>query len=303
MRLALIGLAAFGAQVLEALAKAGEDIVLAATAPDPPRGKPVVEAARARGIPCLQPARWRDPKVYETFRSYKPDLGVMAFVTDRLPGNILSCPRLGTIEYHPSLLPRHRGSSAINWAIIQGESLTGLTIFWVDEGMDTGPILLQRAVDIAPDDTVGSLYFNRLFPLGVEAVVEAVRLVREGKAPRLLQDEAQATYEPPILAAHAIIDWSKPVAEVYNLIRGTDPQPGATTWWQGKKLKLFDARRASGAAGASGAIVDINATGFAVAAAGGAIRVKRVQPETSGKIAAADFAAQAGLRPGDRLGV
>lgn len=311
MRLALIGQAAFGQKVVEALAEAGHQIVIAGTSPDPSRGTPMVEAARARGIPCLQPARWRDHEVYEQFRQAGADLGVMAFVTDRIPGNILKCPRLGTIEYHPSLLPRHRGSSAINWAIIQGEARTGLTIFWVDEGMDTGPILLQKAVDISPDDTVGSIYFNTLFPLGVKAIVESVKLAEEGKAPRIVQDESLATYESPIQESHTVIDWAKPVHEVYNLIRGTNPQPGATTRWKGKKLKLFDSARcpeldqrmaAGSLKAAPGTVIDVTADGFSVAAVGGAIRVKRVQPEGSGKVPAADFLAQSGLQPGEGLG-
>ncbi|MBF8264285.1 MAG: Methionyl-tRNA formyltransferase [Dehalococcoidia bacterium] len=311
MRIALIGLAAFCAKTLEALIKAGEEVVVVGTAPEPDRGKPVADAAQANGIPCIQPSRWRDPDVYKKFSSYTPDLGVMAFVNDKLPGNILQCPRLGTIEYHPSLLPRHRGSSAINWAIIQGESRTGLTIFWVDEGMDTGPILLQKTVDVSPDDTVGSIYFNTLFPKGIEAIVESVKLVREGKAPRIPQDNSKATYEPPIQESHGLIDWSKSVADVYNLIRGTNPQPGATTFYKGKKLKIFDSGRrfdldktlVPGAKVTQpGAIVDINADGFAVAANGGVIQVKRVQPEGTGKTPAKDFVAQSGLRIGDKLG-
>ena len=135
----------------------------------------------------------RDPEVYEEFRKLKPDLNVLAFVTDIIPQRVLDLPRLGSIQYHPSLLPKHRGGSAINWAVINGETKTGLTIFWPDKGIDTGPILLQKEVEIGPDDTVGSLYFNKLFPLGVEALAESVQLVREGKAPRIAQDEAEAS--------------------------------------------------------------------------------------------------------------
>lgn len=305
MRIALIGQDDFGAKVMEALLKDGEEIVVSATSRDPKRSKAVMDAARTNQIVCLQPDRWRDPATYDKIKSYAPDLGVMAFVTDRIPGNILRLPRLGMIEYHPSLLPRHRGSSAINWSIIQGDTRTGLTILWVDEGFDTGPILLQRAIEVSPDDTVGSVYFNQLFPMGVEALVEAVRLVKAGKALKIPQDNSKATYEPPIQESHVMIDWSKPVADVYNLIRGSNPQPGATTFGKGKKLKLFDSRRSTdldaAASATPGAIVDINAEGFAVAAKGGAIRVKRVQPEGSAKMPAADFVAQAGVRVGEVL--
>jgi len=301
LRLALIGQGAFCAKVLEALAARGENLVAAYTVPDPGRAGPVVEAARKAGIPVFQPALMRSPEVYEQFSSLKPDLGVMAFVTDIVPSRILECPRLGTIEYHPSLLPRHRGASAINWAIIQGDKRTGLTIFWVDRGIDTGPVLLQKEVDVGPDDTVGSLYFNRLFPLGVDAILEAVSMVK-GKAPRVPQDTTLASYEPPCEEKHAVIDWHQPLDRVYDLIRGTNPQPGATTLFKGKKLKLYDSEKLPGVAGGAGEVVVVGEKGFEVACPGGAILVKRVQPEGAGKQAAAEFARQVSLAAGERLG-
>ena len=140
----------------------------------------------------------------------------MAYVTLLVPQPVLDAPKLGTIQYHPSLLPKHRGPSSINWPIIQGETETGITIFWPDEAFDEGPILLQKRVAIGPDDTLGSLYFNQLFPIGVDAMMEAIDLVRAGKAPRIEQDHAQATYESWCKKADARIDWSKPAAEVYT---------------------------------------------------------------------------------------
>jgi len=227
----------------------------------------------------------------------------MAFVTDIVPLNIINCPRLGTIQYHPSLLPKHRGASSINWAIINGETKAGLTIFWPDAGIDTGPILLQKEVAIAPDDTVGSLYFNKLFTLGVEALVEAVEAVARDTAPRIPQDESQATYEPPCREEHAIINWSQPVQQVYNLIRGTNPQPGATTFFKGQKLKVFDCELRSAPLEATpGAIIEVGEQGLLVAAAGGAILAKRVQPMGSPKIAASEFAASASIALGAILG-
>jgi methionyl-tRNA formyltransferase len=302
MRLVLIGQGAFCAWVLEALAGRGEELVAVCTVPDPGRGGPVVEASRKAGIPVFQPSSMRVPEVYEQFCSLKLDLGVMAFVTDIVPENILECPRLGTIEYHPSLLPRHRGASAINWAIIQGERRTGLTVFWVARGIDTGPILLQKEVEIGPDDTVGSLYFNKLFPLGVEAILEAVSLVKEDRAPRIPQDERLATYEPPCEEKHGLIDWHQPLERVYDLIRGTNPQPGATTTLRGKKLKLYDSERLPGVRGEPGEAVEVGEKGFAVACPGGAILVKRVQPEGAGKQLAPEFARQVALTAGERLG-
>ena len=148
--------------------------------------------------------------MWEEFRALAPDLQVMAFVTLIVPAEFLSIPTHGTIQYHPSLLPRHRGRSAINWPIIAGETETGLSVFWPDGGIDTGDILLQKTTPIAPDDTLGSVYFERLFPMGVEALLEAVDLVAAGTAPRIPQDESLATYEGPCERANARIDWGKP---------------------------------------------------------------------------------------------
>jgi methionyl-tRNA formyltransferase len=210
---------------------------------------------------------------------------------------------MGTIQYHPSLLPKHRGGSAINWAIINGETKTGITIFWPDRGVDTGPILLQKEVEISPDDTVGSLYFERLFPLGVEALVEAIELIKKGTAPRIPQDESQATYEGLCTEKDALIDWSAPIDRVYNLIRGTNPQPGATTYFHDKKLKIFDVKPIYDIVGGlPGQIVDNGADGFVVSLKRGAILVQKVQIHKSSKVEAAEFARQAGLAPGDRLG-
>lgn len=301
MRIVLIGQAAFGEAVLQRLVENKENVVAVFCPPDAPgaKGNPLRERAEAYGIPVYQPRRMRDPEVYDTFVALKPDLNVLAFVTDIIPQKILDLPRLGSIQYHPSLLPRHRGGSAINWAVIQGETKTGLTIFWPDKGIDTGPILLQKEVEISPDDTVGSLYFNKLFPLGVDALAEAVQLVKEGKAPRIAQDESQATYEGLCREAEGMIDWTLPYRTVYNLIRGTNPSPGATAFLDGKKVKIFDAEAREGVTGAPGEVVAIEPAGFVVAAQGGGILVKRVQPEGSGKIKAPEFVQAVGLKVGD----
>jgi len=302
MRIVLIGQAAFAEKTLTALLDMGEEVVGVYTPPDiPGRENPLKTRALELGVPVLHPEKMRAPGVYEDYVKLKPELNVMAFVTDIVPESILSHPRLGTIQYHPSLLPRHRGGSAINWAVINGETRTGLTIFWPDKGIDTGPILLQKEVDIAPDDTVGSLYFNKLFPLGIEAVKESIELIRQGKAPRIPQNESQATYEG--LCTQAVIDWNQPADKIYNLIRGTNPQPGATTSYRGAPFKIFDsARRTGNVKGAPGEVIEISESGFLVAAPGGAILIKRVQPKGSPKITAADFIAQSGLKSGDYLG-
>ena len=302
MRIVLIGQAAFGEKTLEALLEVGEEMVGVYMPPDTPgRDNSFKQRALQLGVPVFQPERMCSPEVYDSYVKLKPDLNVMAFVTDIVPESILNYPKLGTIQYHPSLLPRHRGGSAINWAVINGETRTGLTIFWPDKGIDTGPILLQKEVDIAPDDTVGSLYFKKLFPLGIEAIKESVELIRQGKAPHTPQDESQATYEG--LCTQATIDWNQPVLKIYNLIRGTNPQPGATTSYRSNKLKVFDSELHTGEVkDSSGEVIEITELGFLVAAPGGAILIKRVQPAGSPKIAAADFIAQSGLTSGGHLG-
>ncbi len=304
MRIVIIGQAAFGKKVLEALTERGEEIVGVYTSPDIPRKtNPLKELAVQLGIPTFQPREMRAPEVYTEYIKLKPDLNVMAYVTSIIPENILNYPKLGTIQYHPALLPKHRGGSAINWAIINGETKTGITIFWPDRGIDTGPILLQREVEISPDDTVGSLYFDKLFPLGIEALVESSELIKKGIAPRIPQDESQATYEGLCTEKDAVINWLQPVTRVYNLIRGTNPQPGAITQFRGKQLELFDAELLVGGVGRSpGEVINITKEGFTVAAMNGAILVKRVQVEGSPKIAGAEFAEQVDLKVGDRLG-
>ncbi len=303
MRIALIGQAAFGEKVLEALLAAREQVAVVYMPPDAPGGKgnSFRELAESNDIPVRQPARMRDPEVFEDYKQFAADLNVMAFVTDIVPLTILDHPRLGTIQYHPSLLPRHRGGSAINWAVINGETKTGLSIFWPDEGLDTGPILLQKEVTIEPDDTLGTVYFNKLFALGVEALLESVRLVEEGKAPKIPQDLAEGEYEP--LCKRMTIDWMYPVGVVYNVIRGCNPSPGASTSWQGSGLKILDCeRRALSGPEAPGTITEIAEDGFLVAANGGSLFVKRVQPAGAAKSGAAEFVASAGIKVGDRLG-
>ncbi|MCX7913291.1 MAG: methionyl-tRNA formyltransferase [Thermodesulfovibrionales bacterium] len=305
MRIALIGQAAFGEKVLEALLNKGENVVGVFAPPDPP-DKPsgIKKLAEDRGIPIFQPQNMKDPEVYNIFVKLQPDLNVMAFVTDIIPQKILDLPKFKTIQYHPSLLPKHRGGSAIHWAIIKGETKTGLTIFWPDKGIDTGPILLQKEVEILPDDTTGSLYFNKLFPLGIEAIIEAVEMVKKGVAPRIPQDDSQATYEPLCTEDLTKIDWSKPVDEVYNLIRGANPSPGAWTTFKGDKLKIFDCSKEQiEKEGVFGEVISILDDEFVVVANGGVLHVKRVQLGKGSKIKSKDFIKDSGLKRGDVLGL
>jgi methionyl-tRNA formyltransferase len=302
MRVIVIGQGPFGTKVLETLVQKGEEVVGVFCPPDK-RGDAMRDLAERSGIPVFRPNQMRDPQVYPDYSGLHPDLAVLAFVTDIIPETLLRVPSLGTICYHPSLLPKHRGASAINWAIIKGEARTGLTIFWVDEGIDTGPILLQKEVEIEPDDTTGSLYFNTLFPMGVEAMAEAVQLIREGKAPRIPQNEPDATYEPPCDDTVSAIDWKKPAEDLYNLIRGCDPQPGAHTTIKGKKVRFYDARLCIEATGKTpGEIFAIEKGGLQVAVRNACIEIGKLRIDKGEKVGPMEFAQSIDLKGGDRFG-
>jgi methionyl-tRNA formyltransferase len=304
LRIILIGQAAFAEKTLEKLLGKGEEILAVYCPPDIPGGKPdlVKQKALQLGIPVRQHISFKAPEVREEFLSLNADLAILAFVAYIVPEQVFSVPRLGSICFHPSLLPKYRGANALNWALIKGETVTGLTLFWVDKGIDTGPILLQKQVKVEPDDTTGSLYFNKIFPLGIEAISEAVDLIKAGNPPRIVQDESRATYDPPCTDEHAKIDWSKPAQEIYNLIRGCDPQPGAHTTYNGKTVRIFDARLQPGnASPAPGEIINIDAEEINIALHGGTLIVKKMRGE-AGKISAAEFAKQRELKVSDRLG-
>lgn len=316
MRIALIGQAAFGEAVFNALRDAGEEIVAVSSVEGAPeRPDPLWAAAQSAGLPLFPTGRLKKPGVLDAYAATKPDLCVMAFVNHILPERVLDAPPLGSIQYHPSLLPRHRGRSSINWAVRMGDASTGVTIFWVDGGIDTGPVLLQKEVAIGPDDTVGSLYFDRLFPLGVEALVESVRLVREGAAPRTVQDESQATYEPPTDDGNSAIVWMTPAREVYNLIRGSNPQPGAHAMLYATQVRIFDARvtllddpMATGGTittehgefpAGPGSILASEDDRIDIALLGGVLHAHRLQRAGGKKLKAAEFAAEMGVVVGD----
>ena len=302
MRIVVVGQGPFGAKVLEALVQKGEEVVGVFCPPDR-RGDAMRDLAERSGIPVFRPNQMRGPQVYVNYAGLHPDLVVLAFVTDIIPQRLLRIPSLGTICYHPSLLPRHRGASAINWAIIQGDGRTGLTIFWVDEGIDTGPILLQKEVEIGPDDTTGALYFNTLFPMGVEAMLEAVQLIREGKAPRLPQNEPNATYEPPCDDTVSVLDWKKSAEDLYNLIRGCNPQPGAHTTIKGKKVRFYDARLHIGATEKPpGEILAIEKQGLRVAVGAASIEIGKLRIDKGEKVGPMEFAQSFDLKVGDRFG-
>ena len=304
MRLIVMGQQAFGKAALEKLLEAGKDDVVAVYCAPDKEGKPVdplKEAALEHGIPVHQPPNFKDPEVLEQLRAHDAELMIMAYVIIFVPEEARDIPRMGSICFHPSLLPLHRGPSSINWPIIWGATKTGFSWFYPTDGLDEGDILLQREVGIGPDETLGDVYFKKIFPQGVDSVLEVVELFRSGNPPRTPQDESKATYESWCRKSDAEIDWGRPVEEVYNLIRGCNPQPGAWTMFNGSEIQVYDARRTDGD-GSPGEVVSVSEDGVTVQAGGGRILVKRVRPQGGGKVQAAEWAAEAGLEPGHKLG-
>ncbi len=303
MRILLIGQAAFGQDVFTRLGEAGEEIVGVAAPGQSLSGRPdrLRAAAEAAGVPSFDITALKDEAKRDDVSKLAPDLGVMAFVSDLIPMEALQLPKHGTIQYHPSLLPRHRGRSSINWAIINGDRTTGVSIFWPDEGLDTGPLLLQHEVEIGPDDTTGSLYYDKLYPMGLDMFVEAVRLVASGNPPRMAQDETKMTYEKPCTDRLVRVDWRLPARAVFNLIRGADPSPAAWTRHADRRLKLLDARLRPASSAEPGVIESITEEGMLIGGNGGAFLVRKLQPEDGAAAAAQEVAAAEGLAPGLRF--
>lgn len=309
MKIAIIGQQDFGKAVLEAFLARGDEIAGVFVAPDKEgaRPDPLKVAAQEKGLQVFQFASYRKPEAQNALRELNVDIGVMAYVLLFAPQEFVTIPRLGTIQYHPSLLPKHRGPSSINWPLIQGAARTGLTIFRPTDGLDEGPVILQKSCDVGPNETLGDVYFNKLFPMGVAAMVEAADLVYAGKHTETVQDESQATYEGWCRSAESRIDWARPVGQVYDLIRGCNPAPGAWTTIGGKKLYIYDARKIvfgkfGDVAGKIGEVSAVGEKSIRVTASGGQIEVLRLRHEDGKKVDAGEFARTANLSAGTALG-
>jgi methionyl-tRNA formyltransferase len=309
VRIAIIGQQDFGKAVLEAFIKRGDTVTGVFCAPEKPGAKPdpLRLAAEEASIGVRQLASLKTVEASEMLRALDADIGIMAYVLQFVPQSFAHIPRHGMIQYHPSLLPRYRGPSSINWPIIRGDTRTGLTIFRPTDGLDEGPVILQREVPLGADDTLGSVYFNHLFPMGIIALQEAADLVLSGQSRERVQDESQASYEGWCRAAEARINWHNHVDLIYNLIRGCNPAPGAWTPFNGKKLQLFDARKRpvrtfSQVKGSIGAVAAIEDKSMLVTAQGGHIEVLTVRYDDGKKLPAPQFCAEAGLGVGTVLG-
>ena len=304
MRVAIVGQQDFGKAALEAFLNRGDEVAAVFCAPEKGRPDPLRLAAEAKGVTVHQFPKLTDPAALEALRAANAQIGVMAYVTQFVPQDFCNIPKFGTIQFHPSLLPLHRGASSMSWSIIRGRTETGLSIFRPTDGLDEGPVILTRAVPIEPEDTLGSLYFGKIFPLGVAALVEAAEMAMAGKAPALAQYEPNAGYEGIIRDAESHIAWATHVDITFNLIRGCNPAPGAWTTHEGKQLFLFEstkriARTFSEVKGKKiGEIVAQNGSSLTIHGQGGFIDVHRVRWDGGRKIAAAE----AGLAVGTLLG-
>ena len=296
MRIVIVGQQAFGKAVMEAFLARGDTVagVFAAPARPGARPDPLVAAAEEKKLPVYQFAKYSDPECLGALRELNAEIGVMAYVTLFAPPEFCAIPKHGMIQFHPSLLPLHRGAASIPWAIIRGRSETGLTIFRPTPGLDEGPVILQKRVAIGPDDTAASLYFDKIFPLGVEALLQAADLVGAGRATEWTQDESQATYEGFVREAESKINWANHVDFVYDLIRGCNPAPGAWTTLKRdeveEKLYLFDSKKIMAPTFAAvrgkklGEVVSAGPEGLRIHAQGGFIEVSRVRLGDGAKV-------------------
>ena len=271
--------------------------------PDKPGAKPdaLKEDALSMGLQVFTFASLRSPEAIAAMRGLDADIGVMAYVVQFAPQEFVGVPRLGTIQFHPSLLPRHRGPSSISWAVASGASETGVTVFRPTDGLDEGPIILQKSCPVGPDETVGELYFGKLFPMGVAALLEAADLVLQGRHEERAQDESQATYEGWMRDHEAHIHWGAPVGHVYDLIRACNPAPGAWTFLDGVKVRIYDARkhvvgRFVPGGHKPGDIALVTETSLFVWSSGGLVEVLKLRPDGGAKMGAAQFIRERGLQ-------
>ncbi len=309
MKIAIIGQQDFGKAVLDAFLARGEEVAGVFCAPEKEGSRPDVlrVAAQEKNLRVFQFPNLKDIDAHNTLRALDVDIGIMAYVLQFAPQEFVNIPKRGTIQYHPSLLPKYRGPSSISWPLICGETETGLTIFRPTDGLDEGPIILQKSTPVTDNDTLGTVYFDRLFPLGVAAMLEAADLVVAGKHSETIQDEAKASYEGWCRAAESKINFNNNVRFIHDLIRGCDPAPGAWTTLAGKKVQLFGSKkhliRTFGAVkGKPGEIVAVTDTAMFITAQGGQIEVAKLKHEDGKKVSPAEFATAYSATPGILFG-
>jgi methionyl-tRNA formyltransferase len=305
MRIVFMGTPEFAVPSLKGLLKSEDQVVGIVTQPDRPKGRgqvltpsPVKLVAQREGIPFLQPTKMKDPGFLEALSSWKPDLIAVAAFGRILPPMVLALPPKGCINVHGSLLPKYRGAGPIQWAIINGETETGITTMLMDEGMDTGAMLLQGKIPIAPDDTAGTLS-PRLAELGGRLLVETIAKLKAGTLVPQQQDNAQATMAPLLKKEDGAIDWTGSAVAIANRIRGMTPWPGAYTFLGGERWLLSRAAALNQqAAGMPGEISSVSKDAIHVVTGEGILAITELQPANSKRMTTAQYLAGHSIQTG-----
>lgn len=308
MKIIFMGTPDFAAASLEALIASRHEIQAVVTQPDKPKGRkgeltpsPVKVVAEGKGIKVYQPLKVRDEEFVKTLRAYNPDVIVVVAFGQIIPLSILKMPKFGCVNIHGSLLPKYRGAAPIQWAVLDGEKETGITTILMDEGIDTGDILLKKTIKIDMDETSGSL-FDKLMALGAETILETLDELENGNLTPIKQGESPTAYAKMLTKAMGLIDFTRPAKELDCFVRGMDPWPSAYTLLSGKTLKLWKVRAVEGS-GKAGSVIDIGKESFTIACGEGAIEVLEVQLEGKKRMSAGDFLKGSTLNIGQELGV
>jgi methionyl-tRNA formyltransferase len=292
-----MGTPQFALPSLEAILAAGEEVAAVVTQPDRPRGRgqvvtfsPVKELAQAWNLPVLQPHRLKDPELIRRLRELEPELLIVVAYGRILTPEMLDLPSVGSLNVHASLLPRYRGAAPINWALIRGDKMTGVTVQWLRPELDAGPIFLQEQVPISPADNYGTLY-TRLAERGATLLAHSLDLLRRGEIIKRPQDAAEVTLAPPITREMRRLHWELTAPEVAGWIRGLDPKPGAYGLWRGQVLKVFGAlvKKRQGRLAAPGTVLGVTPQGLEIACAQGSIAVQELQLAGHKRLSAAEF--------------
>ena len=305
MRVAFMGTPEFAVPCLRALYDAGYEIVGVVSQPDRPKGRgyhleptPVAALARALGLPLFQPAKVNDPAFIEELRALAPEIIVVVAFGQILRKALLDIPPIGCVNVHASLLPRHRGGSPIQHTLLAGDKVTGVTTMLMDEGMDTGPMLLQEEMPVAPEDTTGTL-FERLSLLGAKMLLETIPALATGRLEPVPQDAARATYAPNLKREDARLAWGRPAARLRHQVRAFAPRPGAWAMHANREIKVWRASVDGRQTEASpGQVLEVTPRGVLVSTGEGALWLEEVQEAGKARMPADAFARGARLGPG-----
>lgn len=307
MKIIFMGTPEFAVASLQALIDSEHDVIAVVAQPDKPKGRgrnlappPTKILAEQHNIAVLQPEKIRTEEFLSQLQDFSPDLICVTAYGKILPKSILDLPRHGCINVHASLLPKYRGAAPINWSIVKGETETGVTTMLMDEGMDTGDMLLKKAIRIEDEDDAGSLS-EKLSQLGGSLLLETISQLQEGKLTPVKQDESEATYAPMLKKSDGEIDWGKPAQEIWNLIRGMNPWPGTFTKLENKSLKIYKSKLADGQ-GSPGEVLDSDPGTLRVSTGEGTLEILELQVEGSKRMDTKSFLAGRKIEKGSVLG-